>query len=69
MKSTFSRHHSEMEGNPMSLRIASNVRKEARRFTAVIIVIGMFICALAAGQAYAGAPVQKTFNSPMLSVP
>jgi hypothetical protein len=53
-----------MEGNPMSLRIASNVRKEARRFTAVIIVIGMFICALAAGQAYAGAPVQKTFNSP-----
>ena len=48
----------------MSLRIAMNTGKEARRLTAVIVVFVMLICALTVGRAYAAAPAQKTFKSP-----
>jgi hypothetical protein len=64
MNSTFARYHSPMEGKPMSLHIAHNARKEARRFAAVIIIFAMFICVLAVGKGYAAAPAQKTFKSP-----
>jgi hypothetical protein len=68
MNSTFARYHSPMEGKPMSLHIANNARKEARRFAAVIIISAMFICALAVGKGYTAAPVQKTFKSPEAAV-
>jgi hypothetical protein len=53
-----------MEGKPMSLHIANNGRKEARRFAAVIIIFAMFICALAVGRGYAATSSQTTFKSP-----
>jgi hypothetical protein len=64
MNSTFPRYHSQMEENPMSLHIANNRRKEARRSAAVIVALAMLVCTLAGGPAYGAAPVQKTFRSP-----
>jgi hypothetical protein len=53
-----------MEGKQMSLNIANNAGKEARRFAAVFIIFVMLICALVVCRADAAAPAQKTFKSP-----
>lgn len=48
----------------MSLRIALNALKEARRFSALMIATAILIAALSVVHGHAATPSQKTFKSP-----